>query len=59
MDKADLAPLVGADLGMMARDSSRMRGDGPFLFTQVLHGVGVREVAEQLLGAWRVATRGA
>jgi urease accessory protein len=57
INKTDLAPLVGADLGVMARDSGRMRGDGPFLFTQVLHGVGVREVADQMLTAWKTATR--
>jgi urease accessory protein len=35
INKTDLAPLVGADLGIMERDARRMRGDGPFLFTQV------------------------
>ena len=35
INKTDLAPLVGADLGVMERDARRMRGDGPFLFTQV------------------------
>jgi urease accessory protein len=52
----DLASLVRADLGVMERDSRRMRGDGPFLFTQVINGVGVREVADHVLGAWRAAT---
>jgi urease accessory protein len=56
INKTDLAPLVGADLDVMARDSRRMRGDGPFLFTQVIHDVGVREVAGHFLGAWRAAT---
>jgi len=56
INKTDLAALVRADLGVMERDSRRMRGDGPFLFTQVINGVGVREVADQLLGAWRQAT---
>jgi len=56
INKTDLAPLVRADLGVMERDSRRMRGDGPFLFTQVINGVGVRDVADQLLGAWRQAT---
>ena len=35
INKTDLAPLVGADLGVMERDARRMRGDGPFLFAQV------------------------
>jgi urease accessory protein len=56
INKTDLAPLVRADLGVMERDSRRMRGDGPFIFAQVLHGVGVRNVADQLLSAWRAAT---
>jgi len=59
INKTDLAPLVGADLGVMSRDAGRMRGDGPFLFAQVLHGVGVREIADHVLGAWKVATRAA
>jgi urease accessory protein len=56
INKTDLAQLVGADLGVMARDAGRMRGDGPFLFAQVLHGTGVREIADHVLVAWRAAT---
>jgi urease accessory protein len=59
INKTDLAALVRADLGVMERDSRRMRGDGPFLFTQVINGVGVRDVADHVLGAWRLATRAA
>jgi urease accessory protein len=53
INKTDLAPLVGADLEVMERDSRRMRGDGPFLFAQVAHGIGVAEIADHLLGSWR------
>jgi len=53
INKTDLAPLVGADLGVMDRDSRRMRGNGPFLFAQVTNGVGVREIADAVLGGWR------
>ena len=56
INKTDLAPLVGADLGVMERDSKRMRGDGPFVFAQVTHGVGVSRIATQLLASWRQAT---
>ena len=56
INKTDLAPLVRADLEVMARDSCRMRGDGPFLFAQVLHDVGVREIADHMLRSWRAAT---
>jgi urease accessory protein len=55
INKKDLAPHVGADLGVMDRDSRKMRGDGPFLFTQVNKDIGVPEVAEHILAAWREA----
>lgn len=55
INKTDLAPLIGADLDVMARDSKKMRGDGPFLFAQVTNGIGVREIAGQVLSSWRVA----
>ena len=56
VNKTDLAPLVGADLEVMARDAARMRGDGPVVFAQVTHDVGVREIADHMLRTWR-ATR--
>jgi urease accessory protein len=56
INKTDLAPLVGADLGVMERDSRRMRGDGPFVFAQVVHGIGLREIADHMLQSWRAAT---
>jgi urease accessory protein len=52
INKVDLAPLVGADLGVMERDARRMRGDGPFVFAEVTHDVGVREIAERMLAAF-------
>ena len=55
INKTDLAPLVGADLGVMERDARKMRGAGPFLFTQVTNGVGVDGVIEGVLDAWRRA----
>jgi urease accessory protein len=59
INKTDLAPLVGADLDVMARDSQRMRGAGPFLFTQVTHGVGVHEIADAVIAGWTAARRSA
>src|SRR5215470_9203986 len=53
INKTDLAPHVGADLGVMARDAARMRGDAPTVFAQVTHGPGVAEIAEHVLAAWR------
>jgi urease accessory protein len=55
INKKDLAPHVGADLGVMDRDARTMRGDGPFLFTQVNKDIGVPEVVEHILAAWREA----
>jgi urease accessory protein len=55
INKTDLAPLVGADLSVMERDATRMRGDGPFLFTQVKNDVGVAEVVAQVIHAWTQA----
>jgi urease accessory protein len=57
INKTDLAPLVGADLNVMARDSRKMRGDGPFLFAQVINGVGVREIAAELMNVWQGIVR--
>ena len=44
INKIDLAPLVGADLGVMDRDAKKMRGDKPFLFTNLKAGDGVAEI---------------
>ncbi len=45
INKIDLAPHVGASLEVMDRDSRRMRGDRPFVFTNIRAGTGVAEVA--------------
>jgi urease accessory protein len=57
INKTDLAPLVGANLDVMDRDARRMRGDGPFVFAQVLHGGGVSEIAARVVAARAYATR--
>jgi urease accessory protein len=44
INKTDLAPHVGADLGVMERDSKLMRGERPFLFTNLKTGVGLPDV---------------
>ncbi|HEU0074731.1 MAG TPA: urease accessory protein UreG [Dehalococcoidia bacterium] len=48
INKTDLAPYVGADLGVMERDSNRLR-NGPLLFTDCRRGDGVEAVAGWLL----------
>lgn len=44
INKIDLAPYVGADLAVMDRDSRRMRGDQPFIFTNLMSGEGLDRV---------------
>jgi urease accessory protein len=46
INKIDLAPHVGADLAVMGRDARRMRGERPFVFTNLKDGVGVDVVVE-------------
>jgi urease accessory protein len=48
INKIDLAPHVGASLDVMQRDSLRMRGDGPFIFTNLKDGTGVADVISWL-----------
>ena len=45
INKIDLAPLVGADLGVMEKDSRRMRGERPFVFANIRARDGVTEIA--------------
>lgn len=45
INKIDLAPYVGASLDVMARDAKRMRGERPFLFTNLFENLGVPEIA--------------
>ncbi|MHB1238999.1 MAG: urease accessory protein UreG [Gammaproteobacteria bacterium] len=51
INKIDLAPLVGASLEVMARDARKMRGEGPFLFTNLKTGIGVDGVEAFLIRA--------
>ena len=50
-----LAPLVGADLDVMARDAKRMRGEGPTVFAQVKNGIGVEDIVRELTATWERA----
>ena len=56
INKTDLAKAVEADLDVMARDSKRMRGDGPVIFAQVKNGVGVDEILSHIIHAWQHTT---
>jgi urease accessory protein len=48
INKIDLAPYVKASLAVMDRDARRMRGDRPFVFTDLMAGVGVDAVVAWL-----------
>jgi urease accessory protein len=44
INKIDLAPHVGASLDVMERDARRMRGERPFVFTNLKTGSGLQQV---------------
>jgi urease accessory protein len=46
INKIDLAPMVGADLSVMERDAKKMRGDKPFVFTNLKTQEGLAKIVE-------------
>lgn len=46
INKIDLAPMVGASLEVMDRDAKRMRGERPFIFTNLKDGQGLEEIVK-------------
>lgn len=44
INKTDLAPIVGADLGVMDRDAKKMRGDRPFVFSNLKSEEGLDDI---------------
>ncbi|HEX5321027.1 MAG TPA: urease accessory protein UreG [Stellaceae bacterium] len=50
INKIDLAPLVGASLEVMDRDARKMRGERPFVFTNMRAGEGVDRIVEFVVG---------
>ncbi|MEH3144873.1 MAG: urease accessory protein UreG [Methylobacterium frigidaeris] len=51
VNKTDLAPMVGADLGVMEADTQRMRRDRPYVFASIRNGDGVEAVARFVVEA--------
>jgi urease accessory protein len=48
INKIDLAPMVGASLEVMDRDSRRMRGERPFIFANMKTGEGLERIVETI-----------
>ena len=46
INKIDLAPFVGADLNIMERDAKKMRGEKPFVFTNLKTKQGLEDIQE-------------
>ncbi|NBJ13779.1 urease accessory protein UreG [Microvirga arsenatis] len=46
VNKIDLAPYVGANLAIMEEDTKRMRGQRPYVFSNIRGGVGVDAIAQ-------------
>src|SRR6201985_3519974 len=51
INKTDLAPLVEASLEVMDRDARKMRGERPFVFTNMKKNQGLRDIAEFIIEA--------
>ena len=46
INKIDLAPMVGASLEVMDRDARKMRGERPFVFSNLKTGVGLKAIEQ-------------
>ena len=49
INKIDLAPYVGASLEVMDRDAKKMRGERPFIFSNLKSGQGVQEIINYII----------
>jgi urease accessory protein len=49
INKIDLAPMVGASLDVMDRDTKKMRGERPFVFSNLKSGQGVQEIVRFII----------
>ena len=58
INKIDLAPAVGASLEVMDRDTRRMRGDLPWVFTNIKQGTGMNEVIDWVMSVMKAHPEG-
>ena len=49
INKIDLAPLVGANLKVMEKDTIKMRGEKPFIFSNLKSGEGLNEISNFII----------
>ncbi|MDD2739003.1 MAG: urease accessory protein UreG [Methylomonas lenta] len=49
INKIDLAPYVGASLEVMDRDAKKMRGERPFVFTNIKTGHGLNDIVDFII----------
>ena len=57
INKIDLAPLVGASLAVMDRDARKMRGERPFVFSNLKAGDGVETIVNFIIETGGLALR--
>lgn len=58
INKIDIAHMVNADLGVMERDSKKMRGDGPFVFARAKDCYNIEVIVDHILKAREAALAG-
>ncbi len=57
INKTDLAPMVNASLEVMERDARKMRGDKPFVFTNLIRGDGLQTIINFIVEQGMLAKR--
>jgi len=57
INKTDLAPLVGASLTVMDRDAKKMRGERPFVFSNLKSGQGLQAIVDFIINQGMLAPR--
>lgn len=55
INKTDLAPIVGADLDVMDRDSRKMRGEKPFVFSNLKEEKGLSDIVDFIVNEGMLA----